>query len=359
VAAKKLLIAGALGVVGRAAVRHFDRRDGWSVVGLSRRAPDFETTAKFLSVDLQNKEECKRVLGAQTDVTHMLYAALHEQPSLVAGWTEADHVRTNLTMLSNLLDAIEPASSGLEHVTLMQGGKAYGVHLGPPPHVPSRESDGRTMPPNFYFDQEDFIISRQKGKPWTWTALRPPSVCGFTTGSPMNMILALGVFAAITRELGLPLRFSGALGHLKDTCDSGLLARATEWAGQAPAARNQVFNVANGDCFLWENIFPKVAEVFRMLHGNPHSLSLARTMPGKARVWDDIVQKHQLKPYRLSDLVPSWDFADFTFRYRQAPYHSLLSTVKIRQAGFNDCADTESMFVSHLRQLQRDRILPR
>ena len=61
------------------------------------------------------------------------------------------------------------------HVTLMQGGKAYGVHLGPLKRVPLKESDGRTMPPNFYYDQEDLVRERQAGKRWTWTALRPPS----------------------------------------------------------------------------------------------------------------------------------------------------------------------------------------
>jgi hypothetical protein len=75
-------------------------------------------------------------------------------------------------------------------------------------------------------------------------------------------------------------------------------------------------------------------------------------------VWDRIVEKYQLRPYRMAQLVPSFEYADFTFRHRQAPYESLQSTIKIRQAGFSECVDTQEMFVSQLRALQQARILP-
>ena len=48
---RKVVVAGALGVIGRAAVEHFCAR-GDGVVGLSRRLPDFESEAQFVSVDL-------------------------------------------------------------------------------------------------------------------------------------------------------------------------------------------------------------------------------------------------------------------------------------------------------------------
>ncbi|MDB5569369.1 MAG: dependent epimerase/dehydratase family protein [Hyphomicrobiales bacterium] len=355
---KKVLVVGALGTVGRAAVAHFESQHGWEVLGLSRRPPDFPTKAKFISADLQEAASLRSIAGDLAGVTHVVYAALHEQPNIVSGWTEGDHVRVNLLMLNNLLNAVEEASTSFTHISLMQGGKAYGLHLGPPPLVPSRESDPRTMPPNFYFDQEDLMRTRQRNAAWSWTIFRPPSVCGFAVGSPMNAILAVGVFASLCREMGLPFRFPGALGHLKDACDAGLLARAIAWAGQADTARNEIFNVANGDCFMWEQLWPHVAEVFNMEHAFPHALSLARAMPDKGHVWDAIVKKHDLKPYRLDQLVPNWQFADFTFRYGQKPYESLMSTIKLRQAGFHECADTQTMTVNQLRELQAARILP-
>jgi hypothetical protein len=81
-------------------------------------------------------------------------------------------------------------------------------------------------------------------------------------------------------------------------------------------------------------------------------------MADKAPVWDRIVAKYGLHPYRFEELVPTWEFADFTFRFRQTPYESVQSTIKIRQAGFHDCVDTEDMFVAQLEDLQRRKILP-
>lgn len=354
----KALVVGALGVVGRANVEYLTGLSQWDVVALSRRAPDFETRARFISADLTKPEDCRAALKGYSDISRVIFAALHEQASLVSGWTEADHIRVNLAMLKNLMDAVEEISPALSHVALMHGGKAYGVHLGPPPLVPSRESDPRTIPPNFYYDQEDFLSERQRGKKWHWTVFRPPAVCGFAVGSPMNTILTLGTYAAICRELGLALRFPGALGHLKDACDARLLAKAVHWAGDSATANNEIFNVSNGDCFMWEQVFPHIAEVFNMPHAAPHAMSLGRVMADKGPVWDVIVKKHQLKPYKLEQLVPSFEYADFTFRYRQAPYESLQSTIKIRQAGFQDCVDTQEMFVNQLRDLQKARILP-
>ncbi len=317
----KALVVGALGVVGRANVEYFTTLPDWSVVALSRRAPDFVTPAQFISCNVTDPSAVRTALARHPDITHVVFAALHEQPAgLVAGWSEADTVRTNVAMLANALDVLDAVVPSMRHFALMHGGKAYGVHLGPPPSIPSRETDARTMRPNFYYDQEDLLRERQRGKSWSWTILRPPAVVGFAVGSLLSTILVLGVFAAISRELGIALRFPGAIGHLKDACDARLLAKAVHWAGQTPAAANEIFNISNGDCFLFEQVFPRIAEVFAMPCGAPHPMSLARVMGDKGPVWDDIVRKYQLRPYRLRDLVPSWEYADFTFRYRQAPF---------------------------------------
>ena len=323
----KALVAGALGVVGRANVEHLTSLPGWEVVALSRRAPDFETQATFVATDLTDAKGCRDALKDHRDFTHVIFAALHEQPSPVLGWTEADHVRTNVAMLANLLDVVEKNAPGLRHFALMHGGKAYGVHLGPPPKVPSRETDPRTIPPNFYYDQEDLLRERQRGKKWRWTVFRPPAVCAFAVGSPMNTILALGPYAAICRELGLALRFPGAPGHLKDACDARLFARAVHWAGQRQSGANEIFNVANGDCFCGNRCFPALRMSFRHA-AEPHAMSLGRVMADKGLVWDGIVKQHHLQPYGYRQLVPSLEYADFTFRYRQTPLKSLQSTIK-------------------------------
>ena len=66
----KVLIAGASGLVGFAAVRHFSQFDDWDVVAVSRRAPAGleRYRAKFIPVDLLNQQQCNEVFGAMSNV---------------------------------------------------------------------------------------------------------------------------------------------------------------------------------------------------------------------------------------------------------------------------------------------------
>ena len=114
---------------------------------------------------------------------------------------------------NTLLDVVEESAPNLQHVTIYQGGKAYGSDLGPF-KTPAREDDPRLMPPNFYYDQEDHLRQRQQGKRWTFGILRPEAVCGYAVGNPMNLLTVIAVYAAISKELGLPLRFPGTGGGL-------------------------------------------------------------------------------------------------------------------------------------------------
>jgi len=352
-----VLIAGALGLVGRAALEHFESLEGWDIIALARRAPDFPTRARFLSVDLTDPAECRTKLGALRGISRIVYAALFEKPELNKGWLEADQIATNLAMLTNLMDAVEPGNPGLRHLAMLQGTKAYGVHLGQMP-IPGKESAPRHIHPNFYWAQEDFIRARQAGTGWSFTIFRPQAVIGFALGSAMNLLSAIGVYAAISRELGLPLVWPGSGQRITEATDARLLARAIAWAGDTPAAANQTFNVTNGDAFLWQDLFPVVAKRFGMEMGLPHPMSLAVVMADKEPVWQRLVQKHGLRPYSLQQLIgSSWQFADFAFS-RTGHTASLLSTIKIRQAGFHDCVDSADMLSWWLSELQNRRILP-
>jgi nucleoside-diphosphate-sugar epimerase len=351
-----VLVAGAGGLVGRAVIDHYLGEGGWDVIALSRRPPEPPTGARHLAVDLADAEACRARLGGISGLTHVVYAALFEKPDLTDGWLEADQIAVNLAMLRNLLDAIEPAPS-LRHVTLLQGAKAYGVHLGQIP-VPARENAPRHIHPNFYWAQEDLLRARQDGRDWTWTVLRPQVVLGFAYPSMMNMVAALGAYAAISRELGLALVYPGTGTRVTEATDARLLARAIAWAGRTQAASNQIFNVTNGDVFTWENVWPVIARAFSMPVGLPHPMPLARVMPGHAATWQAVVERHGLAPVTLDRLVSgSWQFADFALS-RTHSTSSLLSTIKIRQAGFGDCIDTEQSLAWWLAHLQERRILP-
>lgn len=353
----KVLIAGALGLVGRAVLDHYESL-GWEIVALSRRAPEFATKARFLPVDLASAADCRDKLAGLSGITHVVYCALYEKPNLGAGWLDAEQIDINRAMLVNFLDAVEAGNADLRHVSLLQGTKAYGAHLGQMP-VPGKESAPRHPHPNFYWAQEDTIKARQQASSWHWTIFRPQAVIGFALGSAMNLLSAFGLYAAVMRELGLPLIYPGQGQRITEATDARLLARSIAWAGGAEATRNETFNVTNGDVFLYQNLWPILAKHFGMEMGPHQPMPLAFVMRDKGNVWDEIVRKHQLRPYAMDDLIgQSWQFADFALS-RTHSTSSISSTIKIRQAGFGDCIDSEEMFGWWLTELQRRRVLPK
>ena len=211
------------------------------------RAPDFQTTARFLSVDLREKDSATAALAELTETTHVFYAAYQPMP------TRSLEVDANLVLLANAVEALSSASSNLEHVNLMEGGKWYGCHLGPI-RTPALEDDPRHMPPNFYYDQQDWLEEAAAGGGFAWSALGPEAVCGFAVGNPMNLTMAIAVYAAICGELDVPFSFPGKPGAytaLYEVTDANILAQAAHWAATTPSAAGEAFNITNGDYFRW------------------------------------------------------------------------------------------------------------
>ena len=173
----KLLVAGASGLVGYAAVRHFSQLPDWDVVAVSRRAPESQEGVSFISVDLTDTARCAEVFSQMSDVTHVVYAAVNEKPGLIEGWRDQQQMQLNRSMLVNLFDPLEKVATDLQHVSVLQGGKAYGVHIEPVP-VPARERWPRHPHDNFYWLHEDYIKEKQLGKDWHWSIWRPELVIG-------------------------------------------------------------------------------------------------------------------------------------------------------------------------------------
>ena len=59
-------------------------------------------------------------------------------------------------------------------------------------------------------------------------------------GSPLNIMAAIGAFAAISRESEIPLRFPGGPERIGEATDARLIAKAMEWAGRSKIARNEI-----------------------------------------------------------------------------------------------------------------------
>jgi len=358
---KKVLIAGASGLVGYAAIRHFGGTPDCEVVALSRRAPDNTHGERFVPLDLTDAKACEEFAAGESDVTHLVYAALHEQPGLVAGWREREQIETNEKMLRNLLDPLERHAKGLRHATLLQGTKAYGVHVRSL-KVPARENRSEMHEQeNFYWNQENHLRELQKGKAWSWSILRPVLIVGFSTGSAMNVIPALGVYAALRRESGLDLPFPGGAPRVGQAIDADLLARVIGWAGESQNARNEIFNVANGDVFVWENIWPAIAGALGMKPGGNIPLALDREIRPREAEWQAIRTKYRLRSGNLRDFVGlSFEYADYTMGFgRNAPGPpAIVSTIKLMQAGFTEVIDTEKMFTKFFAEFQAARLLP-
>ncbi|HSV45848.1 MAG TPA: SDR family oxidoreductase [Ramlibacter sp.] len=356
---RTLLIAGATGIVGHAAIEHFSTLPGWNVVTLSRRAPPPRAGVRHLSADLTDSAGCRAALASCPAITHVLYAALFEKPSLLAGWTDSEQIETNLAMLRNLLDALNAASPGLRHISILQGTKAYGSHVGRVP-VPAKERWPRLDHPIFYWQQEDLLRERQARSDWTFTVLRPQIVLGYALASPMNVIAAIGAYAAIQRELGRPLSFPGGGRYVNACSDSRLIARAVEFAGTHPSAANETFNVVNGDVLVWHDIWPAIAAHLGMEAAEPQPMKLAEEMPQHEEVWSQIVKRHGLHPVSLAELInSSWQFADRNFAHGQSnPDDRIVSPIKLRQAGFPDCQDTEDAILYWLTRMREARLLP-
>ncbi len=347
---KTCIVAGALGIAGRALIEDLDGQPDWEIIGLSRRAPDFSSRATFISVDLLDREDCKLKLGGLAGVTHVLNTAHAPRASV------AEEVAPNLAMLTNLVTTIEAASPTLRHVQLLHGTKWYGNHLGPF-RTPAKEDDPRHMPPNFYYDQQDWIASYQRGKRWTWSTLRPHGFCGFSVGSQMNHLMGLALYGSLSRELGLPLRFPGtpdAFRALNQFTDADLLARAMVWAATTPACENQAFNMNNGEYERWANIWPTIADLLGVQAGPVQTISLTRFMADKEPLWAAMRDKYGLKPYTLAQLV-DWRFIDWSYANG---FDQMSSLGKARRAGWTESLDGSAMFQRLFARLVAQRIIP-
>lgn len=357
-----VLVVGATGVVGNAALHTF-LDDGWDVIAASRRTPYVTNGRSFqhVAVDLTNEADCRAAAAQLSGVTHVVYAALYEKPGLIAGWTDPEQMSTNDAMLRNLFGALDAAKAPVRHVSALQGTKAYGVHV-TTMRIPAKERQPRVVHPNFYWLQEDFLRERAEADGFGLTIWRPQFIFGGPIGMAMNLVPVIGAYAAIRTFEGLPFSFPGGASYVAEAADARLIASAMAWAAEHPAAWNETYNITNGDCFEWRNVWSTLADDLGAEVGDEEPLLLASWFEQKRDVWDEITRVHDLQPVPLLDyLGESRFYADFAFAYgsdgrNNAP--AFVSTVKLRQAGFCQAYDTEDAFGYWFDDLRARRLLP-
>jgi nucleoside-diphosphate-sugar epimerase len=350
-----VLVAGGRGVVGRAVVEHAVAM-GATVDAISRGKPDFATTANFHSVDLSDPTSVQSLSGLAPE--HLVYAAVSELPDLRAGWLDPAQIAKNGAMLRLLFDAID--TSALRHVTILQGTKAYGGHITGNMRVPAREDEPRVVHENFYWLHEDFIREQQRGKGWHFTIMRPQFVLGDVIGSNMSLVAALGVYATLAKASGGPLDFPGHPDNITECVDARLLARCIDWTARSPACHNETYNVTNGDVISWLDFWPTLAAQWDMQPGRTAPVRLASSMAASAQRWRDIARHHRLREPDMDRLIgASWHLASFAWANPATPGKpSLISTIKIRQAGWHDCLATEQNIIDLLQRMRDQNYLP-
>jgi nucleoside-diphosphate-sugar epimerase len=227
------------------------------------------------------------------------------------------------------------------------------------PITPFREEQGRQPVDNFYYEQEDRVFDAARRFGFGWSVHRPHTIIGFAVGNAMNMGVTLAVYATLCKATGQPFVFPGSAAQwngLTDMTDARLLARQLEWAATSPNARDQAFNVVNGDVFRWKWMWEQIAGYFGVeaaqFDGTVRPLE--SRMQGAAQQWRDVAGRFDLKEADVDKLV-SWWHTDADLG---RPMEVLTDISKSRKAGFLDYQSTVDAFFALFDRLKAERIIP-
>ena len=349
------LVVGSTGIVGLALASHLASQPGWAVYGMARN-PSALPGITPVAADLLQPESLRGALKGLRP-THVFFSSWLRQP------TEAENIRVNSAMVRNLLDALSGAGS-VQHVALVTGLKhylgpfeAYGKGTLPP--TPFREEQPRLDVENFYYAQEDEVFAAAARDGFGWSIHRPHTIIGYAVGNAMNMGVTLAVYASICRETGRPFVFPGSAtqwNSLTDMTDACLLANHLQWAATTPAARNQAFNVVNGDVFRWSWMWPRLAQWFGVSPAPfpDQPAPLATQLVDAAPIWREIAEKHQLAEPSLERLTSAWH----TDADLGRPIEVVTDMSKSRKLGFLEYRATDESFLTLFARLRADRLIP-
>ncbi len=344
------LVVGANGIVGSNMLNHLSEKTNWNLFGVSRAPMGSGSRASWVGTDLLDTATCLPVLESLGRIDYIFFTALAVRK------TNDEQVEPNLTMLRNAVTPFLNPVKKLRHVCMVHGTKWYGSHLGPY-RTPARESDSRHQGANFYYDQHDWLSAAQQGQSWGYSTIRPHFINGFNVGNSNNMMAAIGAYAAVQRSQGKPLDFPGtpaAYESLTMVSDVSIVNSSMLWSATSPQCANQDFNIHNGDYFRWKNVWPLLAEAFKMPCGKVVPTKLSEYMPLQSENWNRIVTEFKLKPTSLDRLV-SWTWADFFFR---GEWDDMSSMLKARKFGFDQFLDTQEELVSSVETYRAQKILP-
>ncbi len=347
------LVVGSTGVVGQNLAKRLVEHK-WPVLGLSRGRQAVEGV-EGLAADLRDREAVVEALRGK-NVTHVFLTAWirHE--------TEAENVRVNGQIVENVFAGLE-GSKHLRHAALVTGTKQY---LGPfeaygqtTAETPFREDNPRLPGENFYYAQEDVLYTAAARQGFGWSVHRPHTIIGYAVGNAMNMGSTLAVYATLCRERGESFVFPGSKEQwnaLTDVTDARLLAEHLEWSATNPAARDQAFNVVNGDIFRWRWLWARLANYFGVKPEGPPDggAPLEPRMQSANGEWRHIAEKYGLAVADV-DRLASWWHTDGDLG---RTIECVNDMSKSRRLGFLSYQDTSLSFFDLFDRLRSERLIP-
>lgn len=342
------LVVGSNGLFGNHLCKVLRSNPGWQVIRCSRSSSG--AGEPEICVDLTDPGAAAELAASLPPVTHVFYAA-----RLASSDPDAE-TAINTTMFRNVLEAIAENGSAVRHVQVMHGTKWYGGASEPYP-TPAREDGPRAATVNFYHTQQDMLADRSARASWTWSALRPHTICAADIGYSHSFVPLLGAHAALCGKMGIPLIFPGSeacFHSVRQATDIGLLADAAIWAATTPSCGGEAFNVVNADFFRWCDVWPRIARFFELDPGPVQPIRLGSYANALAPAWEKLARVGKLTVRRIEQ-IGDWSYFD---RILRSERDDMSSTEKLRRYGFDRIVGCEAMFLRLFAQLREQRVIP-
>src|SRR5579863_4659933 len=350
------LVVGATGIAGRGASQEL-RQVGARVYGLSRKPEGLAPDVTHVAADLMNADSVSEALVGLKP-THVYLTTWSRQAS------EEENIKVNAGAARTLLGALAPARS-VRHVALVTGLKHYlgpfdaYVKAGTLPLMPVREEQPRLELPNFYYAQEDEVYAAAARDGFTWSVHRPHTIIGKAIGNAMNMGSTLAAYASICKELGRPFKFPGSAAQwngLTDMTDAHVLGKQLVWASTTDIAKNEAYNIVNGDIFRWSWLWPRLANWFGVawqgFEGAP--VPLEGQMTNDAKVWKEMTSTYGLIEADLWRVASPWH----TDLDMGRPLEVMTDMSRSRKLGFLVYQNTEEAFYDLFVTLRAEKVIP-
>ncbi|QXU50128.1 SDR family oxidoreductase [Chryseobacterium sp. D764] len=350
------LVVGATGITGSNLAEELIAQS-WTTYGLSRNPTSNIQSLHPVKADLMNEQNLAEALEGISP-THIYFTTWMRND------TEEENIRVNSMLVRNLLNVLS-AKKSVKHVALVTGLKHY---LGPfeayakkgvLPETPVREEHPRLPLPNFYYAQEDEVYKASERDGFTWSIHRPHTVVGYAVGNLMNIGTTLAVYASICKETGRKFIWPGSEAQwngVSDVTDARVLAKQLVWASTTESAKNQAFNITNGDVFRWKWLWKRMADWFGVeAEGFDGTIKpLEKELENDHEIWTAIAEKYNLKEKNLNRLSSAWH----TDLDLGRPLEVMCDMSKSRKLGFTAYTSTEDSFTDVFKRLKAENMIP-